>query len=223
MPILPPSVMGPGTLHKPLLATGPSTNKQSLQWNQVAVSLARQSPTLWWVMGVLTGWSAPLAHWVEVIKPAFPLNSIYEVFAQGLLIGGICPVATTGQEGCNTFSQPGNWFRGFFSLVGSLVTSVVASLTGESACVGWAPLGWLPWFGLQGIPPEEPCNWIHPHQWRRCNTSSPPWAPLHSPPKGMVGPQQADWLFLPKTGGHWCRPPSSPTAVPWCPSRQIWS
>ena len=31
--------------------------------------------------GGLTGWSAPLAHWFEVVKPAFPLNSDYDAFA----------------------------------------------------------------------------------------------------------------------------------------------
>ena len=39
-------------------------------------------------MGVLTGWSEPLAHWVEVVKPAFLLNSDYDIFDWGLLQWG---------------------------------------------------------------------------------------------------------------------------------------
>ena len=73
-------------------------------------------------------------------------------------MGGICTAATIGLEGCNTFSQPGNQLGGFFSLVGSMVTSMMASFTGESACTGWAPLGWPFWVGLWGIPPEGPLH-----------------------------------------------------------------
>ena len=106
MPLLLLSLMGLGALCKPLLAAGPLQTVTLMEPG--AVSLAGQSPTLWWVMGVLTGWSEPLVHQVEVVEPAFSLNSNYKVFAWGLLIGGNCPVATTGLEGCNTFSQPGN-------------------------------------------------------------------------------------------------------------------
>ena len=52
--------------------------------------------------------------------------------------GGICPVATMGLEGCSTFSQPGNLFRGLFSTVGSMIMSMVASFTGGLANVGGA-------------------------------------------------------------------------------------
>ena len=55
--------------------------------------------------------------------------------------GGICSAATTGLEVCNTFSQPGNWFGGFFSAVSSMAMSTVISFLGESASVGWTPTG----------------------------------------------------------------------------------
>ena len=40
-----------------------------------------------------------------------------------------------GLEGCSTFSQPRNLFRGLFSTAGSMVVSMVASFTGGSASV----------------------------------------------------------------------------------------
>ena len=41
--------------------------------------------------GVLTGWSAPLAHQVEVVEPAFPPNFNYKAFAWGLSVRGEFP------------------------------------------------------------------------------------------------------------------------------------
>ena len=110
---------------------------------------------------------------------------------QGLFLGpfdkgGICPAVTMGLEGCNTFSQPGNLFRGLFSAVGSMVASTAASFTGVLAGVGWAPLGVTSSGGMMGLPLEEPQPWTHPHQRKRGSTSSPPRVLLCSLPKGMV-------------------------------------
>ena len=54
----------------------------------------------------------------------------------------------------------------------------------------WAgcPWAWLLWVGLLGVPPKEPCHWIHPHWRRKCSTSSPPRALLCSLPKGVANP-----------------------------------
>ena len=48
-----------------------------------------------------------------------------------------------GLEGCSTFSQPGNLFGGLFSAGSSTVISMVASLMGVPAGVGWALWGHL--------------------------------------------------------------------------------
>ena len=64
--------------------------------------------------------------------------------------GGICLAVTTGLEGCNTLSQPGNLFRGLFATVGSMVMSTAASFTGVLAGVGWAPLGVTSSGGMMG-------------------------------------------------------------------------
>ena len=80
------------------------------------------SPTVCWVMGVLTGWSEHLAHLVEVVQPAFPLNSNYEVFAWGLSIGGnlcSCNHWPGGLEHLITTREPiwrlllPSWFHGY--------------------------------------------------------------------------------------------------------------
>ena len=59
---------------------------------------------------------------------------------QGLSLGhldgeGICPATTMGQDGCNTFSKPGNLFGGLFSAEGSLAVPMVASSSGVLAGV----------------------------------------------------------------------------------------
>ena len=65
-------------------------------------------------------------------------------------MGGICLVATTGLEGCNTSFHPGNQFGGCSLLVGSSsVIFAVASSTGElvGALVGhsWEQLPLIVW------------------------------------------------------------------------------
>ena len=94
----------------------------------------------WW--GVLTWWSVPLTHWAcccwTILSP--------KLWLWGLCLGpcdrgGICLVGTTGLEWCITSFHPGNQFGGFAFLDGSSVTFAMASLTGESACVGWALSG----------------------------------------------------------------------------------
>ena len=50
---------------------------------------------------------------------------------------------TTGLEGCNTFSQPGNLFGGLFSAAGSMVISTAVSFVGALAGTGWCWLGTL--------------------------------------------------------------------------------
>ena len=91
--------------------------------------------------------------------------------------GRVSPVVTMGLQGCSTFSQPGNWFRGLFFAAGSMVAFFIGVLAG---CYG----EWPPW----GFPLEEPCPETHPHQRRRGSTLSLPKALSHSPPKGMVDP-----------------------------------
>ena len=74
--------------------------------------------------------------------------------------GGICLAATTGLEGCNTFSWPGNLFRDLFSAVGSPVISMAAFFVGAPAGVGWALWGVTSSGGMMEVSPggAKPLN-----------------------------------------------------------------
>ena len=111
-----------------------------------------------------------------------PKLQLWGLHLRPLNKGGICLAVTMGLEGCSTFSQPGNLFRGLFA-AGSMVVSMVASFTGVLAGHSGE---WPLLVGWWGFPLEELHPWTHPHQRRRGSTSSLPQALLCSQPKGMV-------------------------------------
>ena len=97
----------------------------------------------------------------------------------------ICSTATTGQDGCNTFSQLGN-LEDFLSTAGFPAAFVVACTSGAMA--GMVPVLWAqPSYLDQWMsPPEGSHLQTPPHLRRRGSTSSPPTAPLHSWATGMA-------------------------------------
>ena len=132
----------PGALHEPFLVMGPSAGKQSLPWSQEAVSLTGWSPALFVGDGgsdlmICTFDSSGCCCWT-ILSPKLQLWGLH---LGPRKVGGICLVATTGLEGCITSFHPGNQSGGCCFLVGSLVTFMMASWTGESVCIGWALTG----------------------------------------------------------------------------------
>ena len=98
------------------------------------------------------GWLSPLVFQSEGFAPAF----------LSLILGppdrwGICPAATMGWEGCNTFSQPRNLIGGLFSAMDSLAIPAVASSSGVLTGVSWCSKGQPPRLVWQMSPPEGPC------------------------------------------------------------------
>ena len=121
-----------------------------------------------------------------------------------------------GLEGCSTFSQPGNLFRGLFSAASSMVVSTAASFTGMLAGVGLAPrsnfFGWDDGglHALEHILIRE----------REVALPSPPRALLHSLPKVWFTSTRHINLLCPELKGPEHMPPSSHAGFLRYPGRQ---
>ena len=128
------SVRGLGIHHKPYLVVGSSRSRPLLPGSLGVGSPARQSLAPSLVMWALIWCFEPsTSHLLTSIELSSPLS------LEPQEMGGICPEAMTGWEGCNTLLHPGNQFGGCFLLVGSsTVAFTVASSAEESTYGGWA-------------------------------------------------------------------------------------
>ena len=141
-------------------ASGLETSSGGWSLHKHAVTLAKSGSSIpcWTIPnslvgeGGLTGWLSHPISWFKGLEPApSPELLLWGLHLGPLDKGGICLAVTMGLEGCNTFSQPGNLSGGLFSAAGSMVMSMVASITGALAGVGWALWGVTSLGGLMGV------------------------------------------------------------------------
>ena len=118
--------------------------------------------------------------WGSWIDPTFGLKAL-----DGW---GISPAATTGQDGCRTFSHPKTLGLSFPRL--TLVCRVPWGCQQKGSSDSYLPSSW------GGPLPSTP-----PHQRRRGTTSPPPSSPSHFLLTSLAHLQQADYFPLPNAGG----------------------